>query len=479
MRKLFNAIVYHEKTVFAVFGAALLVCLLCRLLVPVNYDMNDYLPKDSPSTVAIDVMRQEFSGGIPGARVMVRGVSVAQALDYKERIAQVAGVTDVVWLDDAMDMTTPIETMDEQTVGTYYREGTALFSVTIDKDSRIEAVKGIRAVIGERNAMTGADVSTASATENTFVEIRKIAVASILFALFVLALTTTSWLEPLIVLAGLGVAVAINAGSNLVFGEISFVTSAAGGILQMAVSLDYSVFLIHRFAECRKRAAAPSTSEGRREAMVEALCGAAPTILASGLTTVIGFAALTLMRFRIGPDLGLALAKGIVVSLLTVFLLMPVLLLRSSKLLDRTRHRPLLPGFSGFAKLVMRLMIPSVCVFLLLIVPSFLASSANDFQYGPSNLFGKQTKVGADSAAIEEVFGRSDTYVLLVPRGDPEAEQALVGRLDKLPEVSSILSYAGTVGLAVPPEYVEADARARLLSQHYSRMVLTVDADYE
>ena len=141
-------------------------------------------------------------------------------------------------------------------------------------------------------------------------------IIAVLFAFFVLLLTTTSYVEPFIVLIGLGVAIAINAGTNLVFGEISFVTNAAGSILQLAVSMDYSVFLMHRFTECRKDAE-PIT------AMKQALCKSTSSILSSGVTTVIGFLALALMRFKIGPDLGLALAKGIAISLITVFLFMP------------------------------------------------------------------------------------------------------------------------------------------------------------
>lgn len=199
----------------------------------------------------------------------------------------------------------------------YYQDGAALFSVTIVEDQRISAVNEIRALIGNDNAMSGSAVSTAVATTSTVSQIQIISVAAVAFVLLVLLLTTISWLEPLVVLGSLGVAILINSGTNLIFGEISFVSNAAGSILQLAVSLDYSIFLLHRFEECRKETPDP------RQAMVEALCKSTMSILSSGLTTVIGFLALCLMQFQIGPDMGLVLGKGVAVSLITVFLFSP------------------------------------------------------------------------------------------------------------------------------------------------------------
>lgn len=230
-------------------------------------------------------MEDEFEGGIPNARVMIENISIAEALEYKEKLEKVDGVTDVTWLDDTISIEEPLEMQDEKVVNNYYKDGNALFSVTIASDKRISAVSEIRNIIGDNNEMTGSAVSTSVATESTVKEISKIAGFAVLFAIFVLVLTTTSWVEPLIIMAGLGIAVVINAGSNVIFGEISFVTNAAGNILQLAVSLDYSVFLLHRFMELRE------TEDDVKNAMVKALCMSTSSILSSGLTTVIGFLA--------------------------------------------------------------------------------------------------------------------------------------------------------------------------------------------
>lgn len=473
MRKFYQTIVNHPKKIMITFLALAIIGAVLRGMIPVNYDMTDYLPEDSSSTIALDIMEEEFEGGIPNARVMVKDVTIPEALEYKEQIENCEGVAGVTWLDDAADILQPLETLDTDTVETYYKDQAALFTVTIEDGKDVEAVDAIRAIVGDENALTGEGVSTAAATTGTVNEVRKISLIAILFVFFMLILTTTSWSEPVLVLIGLGVAVLINSGSNLIFGEISFVTNAAGMILQVAVSLDYSVFLIHRFEECRKEYSDP------KEAMVEALCKSTSSILSSGLTTVIGFLALMFMQFQIGPDLGRALAKGVAISLITVFIFMPALLLLTYKWMEKTKHHSFLPSFRGLGRVIYRTMLPLAAVFLILIVPSYLASNSNSFYYGSSHIYGEETQVGQDTAAIEDLYGKSDTYVAMVPRGDLATEQELSDALHNIPQVKSILSYVDTVGAEIPIEYLDEDTVSQLVSPNYSRFVITVEAAYE
>lgn len=473
MRKFYQQVVKHPKLILTSFLAAFVLCFFCQKLIAVDYDMNDYLPEDSPSTIALDVMDAEYTGGIPNARVMIQNVTVSEALEYKEKLLAVDGVTDVTWLDDVASVTQPLEFIPEATRETYYKDGNALFSVTIEDEKNLAACDAIREVIGDDNDMAGNAVSTAVATTSTVEEVPMMAVIGVLFAGLVLILTTTSWAEPFIVLLGIGLAVILNAGSNLIFGEISFVTNAAGKILQLAVSLDYSVFLIHSFEEYRQQDPDP------KEAMVNALCSSTGSIFSSGLTTVIGFLALCLMRFRIGPDLGLALAKGIAISLIVVFVFMPVFVLATYPLIDKTHHRSFLPSFEKLGKVVCKIMMPCVCIFAILIAPSYLASNDNSFYYGASHIFGIETQLGADTAKIEEAFGKSDTYVLMVPKTSTATQKELSDQLHSLPQVTSILSYVDTVGSSIPEQYLDDATLSKLNSEHYTRMVLTVDATYE
>lgn len=473
MKKFYMSLVNHRKTMVMIFTMVFVVCLLLGNLVKVNYDINDYLPESSPSTVSLELMQEEFDGGIPNARIMISDVTIPEALEYKEKLEAVDGVTAVTWLDDVVSIFVPLSTLDTDTLETYYKDNNALFTVTIEEDRRIEAVSSIRELIGEDNAMTGSAVSTAISTTETVLEINKISIFTVLFVLVVLVMTTNSWMEPLIVLIGLGLAIVINNGTNLIFGEISFVTNAAGSILQLAVSLDYSVFLLHRFEECRQE------NPDVKAAMTEALCKSTSSILSSGLTTVIGFLALVLMQFRLGPDLGLALAKGVAISLITVFVFMPSFILLTYKWLDKTRHKDLLPKFDLFGKIVKKVTIPMVCIFVILIIPAYLASNANDYYYGSSNIFGNETQLGSDTAVIESVFGKSDTYVLMVPAGDTATETELSQELNNLPQVTSIISYVDLAGAEIPLEYLDENTLSQLISKNYSRMVLSVDVPYE
>lgn len=473
MEKFYGGVMKHRKKILIIFAILFVICLLCQTMVSVNYDLNDYLPEDAPSTTALDVMQEEFDGGIPNVRVMMYDLSIPQALEYKEKLEAIDGVSSVTWLDDVIDINQPLETQAQDAIEDYYKDNKVLYSVTLEEEKILSGVDDIRTLIGDKNAMTGSAVSTAVATTSTIKEVRLITVVSIIFVLAILVLTTTSWIEPILVLVGLGVAIVINAGSNLIFGEISFVTNSAGNILQLAVSLDYSVFLIHRFGECRKE-------YGDTEiAMREALVKSTSSISSSGLTTVIGFIALCCMRFKIGSDLGIALAKGVAISLITVFLFMPGLILVSYKWMDKTEHKPFLPSFKKFGGFVSKVAVPCAILFFVFIVPSYLASTQNEYYYGTSHIFGKGTQLGDDTAAIKEAFGKGDTYVLLVPKGDTATETKLADELEAIPNVNSIISFVTQAGAEIPYEYLEEETLSLLESDHYSRMVLNVGVDYE
>lgn len=471
--KFFEWVIRLRFPILALFILAAILGAFAKGRVGVNYDMNDYLPEDSPSTVALDKMEAEFDGAIPNARVAIKDVSYAQALAYKEKLEAIDGVESVSWLDDINYLNSPLEALDEEEVESYYKDKIALYTVTIEEDHINDAVPAIRELIGDDNAMTGSAVSTAVATTSTVNEVKKISIIAVLLVFLILILTTGSWLEPVIVLFGIGVAVMINSGSNLIFGEISFVTNAAGNILQLAVSLDYSIFLIHRFQELN------AEYHDSKKAMRLALCRSSSSILSSGLTTVIGFLALLFMRFQIGPDLGRALAKGISISLLTVFLFMPGVILISDKGIEKTKHRPFLPSFEKFGKLVSRISIPLAIVFCIIMIPAFYLSNQNSFYYGSSHIFAAGTQYGDDTAFIEDTFGIKDTYVLMVPKGDTKSERTLCEQLDEMDSVVSLTSLTEILGPGVPTEILPDSILEKLQSDNYDRMVISVSEDYE
>ena len=462
----------HKKLIIGVFVLAAILCAVLSGLVGVNYNFADYLTDDAASTRALEVMDEEYSQSVPNMRVLVYEVSIPQALAYKEKIADVDGVEEVNWLDDAVDIYEPLELAEQKTVEDWYKDGNALFSVTVDEKKQDSVIPAVREIIGEENCMSGTAVTSVLAPVNTSVEVQQIMFLAVPIIFLILILTTNSWFEPVLFMITIGVAILINRGTNLMFGTVSFVTNAAGSVLQLAVSMDYSIFLLHRFSENRE--------EGLpvEKAMIEAVKQSVGSILSSGLTTVTGFLALVLMRFKIGPDMGWVMSKAIVLSLVSVLCFLPALAISTYRLIDKTQHRTFVPKFDKFAGLVMKLRIPALALVILILPVSFLGQMKNDFFYGGSQVYSTQaTQMGRDMEAIDKMFGSSNPVVLMVPKGDMEKEIAMNEELKKLDCVTSVVSYVNSVGNAIPSSFLPSETVSRLYSAHYSRFVITMEAE--
>ena len=470
MDKFINWLLEKRKYVIVFFALTTILCFFLSTRVGVNYDLMDYLPDDAASTKALDLMSEEYNQAIPNMRVMVKVDGVSEALQYKKKLQAVDGMEEVNWLDDSANIYAPLETIDPATVADWYKDGTAMFQCTVKEEKETEVVSEVRKIIGEKNSMSGQAVTNALAPVITSKEISRIMLFVVPIVLVILLLTTTSWFEPFLFLITIGVAIMINRGTNLIFGEISFVTNAAGSVLQLAVSMDYSIFLLHRFSEFRQ--------EGMdvKDAMVMAVKKSAGSILSSGLTTVTGFAALILMRFKIGPDMGYVMAKAIVFSLISVLILLPALALCTYRLIDKTGHRSFVPSFAPFAKAVMRLMVPMALLFCVLVLPSDKAQKSNSFIYGSSRIYTSQkTQMGRDIKAINDIYGESNPLVLMVPKGDMEKEVQLNNALLKMKNVTSVVSYVNTADSSIPVEYIPKEDASKLYSKHYSRYVIMMN----
>ena len=474
MNRYTTFILKHRKMIILIFVIAAIICAGLSTQVGVNYNFTDYLPDDAASTKALEVMEEEYDQPIPNMRVLIHDVSIADALEYKEKMERVDGVKEVNWLDDAIDIYEPLENADRDTIDAWYKDSDALYSVTVSDNEaeKINAVEKIREIIGVDNSMSGSAVTDVLAPPHTSKEISKIMLIVLPVVLLILLLTTTSWYEPILFMITVGIAIMLNRGTNLMFGEISFVTNAAGSVLQLAVSMDYSIFLLHRFAENRKEGKEVQT------AMVDAVKQSTGSVLSSGLTTVIGFAALILMRFKIGPDMGWVMAKAIVFSLICVLCLLPALAISTYKLIDKTQHKSLVPDFAKLSKCVMKIRIPVLALSIMFVVPCFIAQGKNDFLYGSSRIYStRATQMGRDLIDIEEEYGTSNPLVIMVPKGNIHKEVAMNGELKKNPDVDSVISYVNTVGETIPDGFVPEDSLSQLYSEHYSRFVVTLDTE--
>lgn len=474
MERLVNGILKYKKSILVFFILATVISLFTSSMVNINYNIMDYLPEEAPSTKALDVMNEEYDKGAANVRVVLKDVSIVDALKYKEKIKKVDGVDDIQWLDDVVNIKEPLELQNQDTIESWYKNNEALFSITVNEDKEESAIDEIGEIIGENGMISGSAVNIVFAQETTEKELIKMMVILIPIILIILFLTTSSWFEPVLFLSTIGIAIIINSGTNLILGEISFVTKAAGSILQLAVSMDYSIFLLHRFSEFRNEGLAV------KEAMKEAILKSVSSILSSGLTTVVGFAALIVMKFKIGPDMGFVMLKAICLSLISVLVLLPVLALYCYKLIDKTQHKSFMPKFNKFAKVSYKFRHISIILFLLLLIPCFLAKQNNSFSYGASEIYSDEsTKIGHDTAAINKEFGKTNPLVLMVPKGDLVSERALCDELENIDKITSITSYAETVGITIPTEYVPDDTLSQLISDNYSRFIIVANVKVE
>ena len=507
MDRFIHGIIRRRKAVVVAFLAAAVVCAAFIPFVKTNYNMVDYLPDEAQSTTAVEIMEQEFSQAVPNANVLVHDVTVPQALAFKDKIAAVDGVEGVMWLDDVMDVAEPLETADQETVETYYRvndpassgtdreapsatagaeaAGTALFQVTVAEGEEGTAIPALRGLVdqasadnaaaggrGLANAVSGEAMDTEQLQANTVQEVLGAVAIIVPAILLLLVLSTLSWIEPVLFIAAIGVSIVLNMGTNIVLGEVSFITYSVSPILQLAVSLDYAIFLLHAFAAERQRTA------DVEQAMACAMRRSLSTIAASATTTLFGFAALAFMQFQIGADLGINLVKGIAFSFVTVMVFLPALTLLVYRAIDKTAHRPLMPSFKNVDKALSKVRVPALVLVLALVVPAFLGQAHTVFTY-QNNSPDPNLRSGADTLMVQDEFGHQNPLVVLVPRGDVAAEAALAADLEKVDNVKGVLSYASTVGSAIPSGFLDASVTDQFYSENYARIIAYTSTDVE
>ncbi|MEA4831512.1 MAG: MMPL family transporter [Oscillospiraceae bacterium] len=468
-------IIKRKTSVIIVFAVAAVICAFLMADVSVNYRLSDYLPEDSASTAALKVMNDEFPSGAPNLRVYIPDISVSEALEAKEELAASYGVIDVMWLDDVCNLKKPLEIYDKSVTENYFKDGGALFYLTVDENKTAsEVVSALRDKFDRRIALSGDIADDAASQIAIYTEITRIVIIITPIILLILIFATSSWLEPLLFAIVILISIIINLGTNVIFGKISFLTQSVAPVLQLAVSMDYIIFLLASF-ERERKAGKESDPAG---AMKKAIRSTFSTVLSSGVTTLIGFIVLVLMRFKIGPDLGLVLAKGILVSIVSSLVLLPALVLTLYKPIEKARHRSFMPDFTKFAKRAVKIKYVSLFVALICVIPCFLAQRQNSFTYGATGV-SQGSQLGEDAELIESKFGKSAQMVLLVPRGSTGTEALLSKALSSAEKITSVTSYVNTVGALVPNEIIPKDKTNSLLSEHYSRFIIIANVPDE
>ena len=478
LKKMSHFIVQRGRIIEKFFIAVTILCAVCYPFVGVNYDLSKYLPDFAPTKQALDVMEKEF--GYPGmARIMVKDVTLPEARTIRQRISRVDGVDLVVGPDLAANVYSTDAFIKNSLTDRFYKDGNAVYQIIFeDGDSDASTHKAIDEIYGivgkDRGCFAGSAVSSKERQESITREIAMAIGMAVVIIWLILTLTTTSWFEPFLFILVMAVAIVLNMGSNLLFGRISFFTFSTAAILQLAVSMDYSIFLLHTYTAIKQSGV---DSRPAMEAAIEKSCS---SILASGVTTIVGFLVIALMKFTIGKDVGFVLTKGIICSLVTVLFLMPTLILRFDKKIEKTAHRSFLPPLDGLGKLMYRIRIPVLAVAALCAVPCYFGQSMNYFYYGDDALgSGPGTRVYEDSRAIEDVFGKSNVVIAMVPNGSVIKERRLTDELEDQEFIDYALSMAGTLPQGIPESFLPESVTKQLRTGSYARILISMETREE
>lgn len=423
MTKVARFIVDKRKAFYLVFIAAFVFCAASINKVQVNNDITSYLPAQTETRRGLTIMDEEFIT-LGSANVMVSNVTYQTALDLSHKLEDIEGVSEV-----AFDGTEE-----------HYKNSSALFTISFDGEetdpATVEAMNEVLSALEGYDVYSstqiGRDESATLQQEMTVI----LAIAAVVIVV-VLLFTSKSYMEVPVYLIVFAAAAVLNMGTNFIFGTISFITNSIAVVLQLALAIDYAIIFCHRYMEERDNGLDP------READIAALSKAIVEISSSSLTTISGLVALMLMQLRIGFDMGIVLSKGIVCSMLCVFLLMPGLLMLFSGPIDRTRHRNLVPKINFWGKAVVRLRYILPPIFLVVVVAGAVLSSHCDYVFDTNDTdFDNKPAWRIADEKVTNTFGQKNTIAVLVPRGDYNKEKHVLEEVSQLPQVTQATGLA-------------------------------------
>lgn len=450
MLKIAAFIVDKHRAFYFIFAAALVLCLISIPKVRVNNDISSYLPSDTETRQGLTLMDEEFVT-YDTEKIMVTTVTAKTAEMLKEKMESVDGVREVEFEND-----------DD-----HYRQSAAMFTVTLDVrddlDRELEIVENVKAQLDGYDYYAYSD-SIDDSSKQLESEMNIILLIALVIIVAVLLFTSSSFMEVPIFLIVFGVAALLNMGTNYLMGEISFITKSVAVVLQLALAIDYSIILSHRFAEEKR-------TKNAYDAIVTALSKAIIEISSSSLTTLAGLAALMVMQLKIGMDMGLVLCKGIICSLLTVFFIMPGLLLMFSDKIDKTTHKSFVPSIQKWCDLVIKLRFIIPFIFVGVIAVGAVVSSMSDYAFDASSgQMEKKTESSIAKKKIDEVFGTEHQLAVIVPSGDYDREAKVISLVENNPNINSAL---GLANQKIDDDYILTD---RINARELSKLM---DIDYD
>ena len=475
--KFAKSVVKYRIPILLTAALLMLPSFYCMTHTRINYDMLDYLPADMDTVKGQDELMEDFGKGA-FSFIVVEGMPVSEVSALKSRIEQVDHVETVLWYDSISDVSVPMELLPDKLYNAFNSGDATMMAVFFDSatsaDVTMDAIREIRAAADSRCFVSGMSAlvtdlkDLCEAEEPTYVGL------AVIFACAAMVLLLDGWLVPFVFLLSIGVAIMFNLGSNLSFGEISYITKALSAVLQLAVTMDYSIFLWHCYNEKLR------TIPDSKEAMAAAISDTLLSVVGSSTTTVAGFAALCFMTFTLGRDLGLVMAKGVLLGVICCVTVLPALILLLNKPLQSTRHRPLIPDMTAFSKKMCGMFPVFLLIFLLLIPPSYYGykKTNKEVYYDMGQCLPRDIQYVVANEKLSKTFNVASTHMLLVDPSLPPSEVRQMAKdMEKVPGVKYVLGLESVLGAEVPEELLPEELVSTLKSGRSE--LLLVNSEYK
>ena len=468
--KLSKGIVRHRKLILLIALVLLIPMILLYFRTGVNYDLLSYLPQDIDTMKGQNILVDEFGTGA-FSMVVVEGMEEKDVAALKDRIAEVDHVKKVLWYDSVMDLSIPMEMLPDE-IYKVFNNGDAtmmfvLFDNTSSSDPVIDAVREIRKICDKQCFVSGMTGILADTEDLTDSETPVYVGLAVLCSVIVLALTMDSFLAPFLFLASIGMAIIYNMGSNFFLGQVSYVTKALAAVLQLGVTMDYSIFLWHSYEEQKRK------YESRDEAMEHAISETFTSVLGSSITTVAGFIALCFMSFTLGLDIGIVMSKGVLLGVISCVTVLPSMILLADKTLEKTSHKPLIPEFTKLGGIVMRFHVPLLIIYLILLVPAIYGNNHVGVYYNLDSSLPENLPSIVANKKLSEVFNTGSTHMLMLPADVEERDvRTLAKEIEAMDGVKYALGFNTIKAAGIPEEMIPEKAKESLINDDWQIMLI-------
>ncbi len=459
-------------TLILILGLTILSALL-SLQVKTNYDMSAYLPKDSNTQQGLEILESTF-GNHASIELVVADFTVAEVLLLKQDIQSITHVYGVIWLDDYVDLnTTPIEFIPESVRAPFYNDGKSKLLIEFDLDSYAvelsSVIESIRALTSEKLYMRGEVLNNLEAHRVATNQLFLIMAIIVPLCMIIMVIASKSYMEAILILITLGVAIVLNLGTNLMLGSVSFITMTMAMALQLAMSLDYTLFLLHRYHEYSDLSKIERVKMAVKKSFV--------SITVSSLTTVFGFLALCFMSYGIGLDMGLVLAKGIILSYLSTIILLPILLIVFHGWIEKTTHKSILPSFKHLSYGLYKFRYYLLGLFVIIGGISFIVQGQANYLY--QNTGHASDEIENDQTFIETSFGSFNPLVILIKGEDVNREVGLVAALLENEHVLSVSALVTSVDPTIPRSFLPQTLKDAFIQGDFIRIIVYSDLSKE